>query len=134
MSYMIKKEAFVLMISVLIVGAIVLSISLSVVFVNINAGKNSIDIRDLDQARMLTNSCSELALYELGQNPSAVGISVNNIGDDVCTYNIIQSTPTERIIQSEASYKNSTRKELVVVSSLSPEIVIESWREVADFD
>lgn len=133
MNIKIKKPAFVVMISVLIVGSIVLSIALMIVFVNINANKNSLLIKDSDQARMLAGTCSEHALQEIALDSDVVGSTTLNLLEGDCTYNIIHGIGENRTIDSFSQNKKSLRRERVIIDALSPEINIVSWQEVADF-
>jgi magnesium-transporting ATPase (P-type) len=124
------KKGFVLMISVLIISAIVLSISIMMVFVNINASRSRLDIRNSDQSRMLANACSEMALSEIALGS---GISSDTIifEEGSCFYNI-SSVAGGTIIRSQANFRDFVKREELLLSSTSP-IVIDYWQEVSGF-
>ncbi|PKM91761.1 hypothetical protein CVU82_00960 [Candidatus Falkowbacteria bacterium HGW-Falkowbacteria-1] len=128
-----KRSAFVAMISVLIVSVVVLSISVTIVFVNINAIKNSLSIRNSDQARMLAESCSEYALEEIVLDSDFSGGDSVVFDDGECSYNVIVGAGEERTIELLGQVKNSTRREKIEIDSLNPDINIVSWQEVASF-
>lgn len=129
----LKKSAFVAMMSVLIVSALVLSISVTIVFVNINAMKNSLLLKNSDQARMLANSCSEYALQEIALDHSFSGSDNLVLGEGECSYNVVIGVGERRTIESLGKTKNNTRREKIEVDLLSPSINIASRQEVANF-
>lgn len=128
-----KKSGFVILISVLIISSIVLSISLMIVLVNINSNKNSFNVKNSDQARLLTNTCSEHALQAIALDPNISGSFVLDFGDDSCTYAIYHGVDEERTVDSFSEIKGSIRRERIVIDSLSPEINIFSWQEIPSF-
>ena len=127
------QSGFIVMVSVLIVGSVALSIALTIVFVNINAGKNILLIQDSDQARMMANTCSEIALQELVMDNNISGGDTLTFAEGNCVYNISHGSGETRIIESIGQVKNNVRREKININSLTPEINIISWQEVANF-
>ena len=129
--YLSNKPGFVALMSVMIVSAIVLSISVSIVFLNINSGKSSLDINDMDQARNLASSCSEKALLEIA-SASGVTSETLNFPEGTCFYQIYNLGAEDRRVESRANVKNIVRREELLIDQINPEINIVYWQEVVD--
>jgi len=128
-----NKPGFVVMISVLIVSVIVLSISVTIAFLNTGAGKNSLTLKNSDQARLLAETCSEQALLEISLDRNYLGNSNLNFLEGDCSYNVVSGAGENRTIESSGFSGNSVRKEKILINALNPDIIISSWQEIADF-
>jgi hypothetical protein len=61
-------HGYITLMSVLITGAIALVIGVSLLLLGIGAAKTSLAIEQSNQAKALTNACTERALDQLRQN------------------------------------------------------------------
>ncbi len=127
------KKGFVALISVIIVGSIILSISIFMIFINLNASYSGLIIKNSDQARSLAQSCSEYALQKIKEEPNFIGSNTFSFLEGACYYEIFNNGDENRRINSQALVKNISRREVVIINQISPDINIESWQEVADF-
>jgi uncharacterized protein YpmB len=127
------KKGFVALISIIIVGAIILSITVFMVYINLNFLHNSFIIKNSDQARMLAQTCSEYALQKINDENDFVGTNNFLLLEGDCSYSVISDIGENRTIESWGQVKNTIRKEKIIIDQINPEINIVSWQEVADF-
>jgi len=127
------KKGFVALISIIIVGAIILSITVFMVYINLNFLHNSFIIKNSDQARMLAQTCSEYALQKINDENDFVGTNNFSLLEGDCSYSVISDIGENRTIESWGQVKNTIRKEKIIIDQINPEINIVSWQEVADF-
>ncbi len=127
------KKGYVALISTIIVSAIVLSIGISLIFVNLNASLSGLIIRQSDQARSLAKTCSEIALYQLSQNYNY--LESNNYALDFgdCNYTVVSSGANGRLINSTGILNDIHRKEQVFLNQQNEALNIIYWQDVADF-
>lgn len=128
-----QQPGFVALISVIIVGLISLSIVLTLVAVNINTGKNSLDIKNGEQARLLAEACAEQALLKIALDRDYVGSDELVFPTGSCFYTVFSGAGESRRIEVKGNYQKSIRREVVLVSAVKPVITIFSWQDVADF-
>ena len=127
------KKGFVALISVVIVGAIILSIAVFMIYINLNSSQGGLIIKKSDQSRMLAQTCSEYALQKINDENDFVGTNSFSLLEGDCSYTIISGGGENRTINSWGQVENMIRKEEVIINQINPEINIISWQEVADF-
>ena len=127
------KKGYIALISTIIVSAIVLSIGLSLIFVNLNASLSGLIVRQSDQARALAKTCSELALYELSQNYNYLESNTYTFYFGQCQYSVLSSGANGRLINSSGVINDIYRKEQVFLNQENSRLNIIYWQDVADF-
>lgn len=127
------KQGFVALISVIVVGAIIVSIAVYMVFINLNASLSGVVVRESDQARSLAQSCSEYALQELVDNNNFLGGDSLSFVEGTCTYLVTENLSGNILVNSTGQVNNIIRKEQVIITSFNPKAEILSWQEVVDF-
>ena len=123
-------KGFIALITVLTILAIVLMIGLSISFLSIGEASMSLQKSQSSQAYYLANLCVENALMRLKENSSYLGDETINIENGSCHILPIEGNWTVKI---SANFQNQVRKIVIMISQISPEIIIDSWQEVADF-
>lgn len=126
------KKGYIALISTIIVSAIVLSIGLSLIFVNLNASLSGLIVRQSDQARALAKTCSELALYELSQNYNYLESNTYTLDFGQCQYSVLSSGANGRLINSSGVINDIYRKEQVFLNQENSRLNIIYWQDVAD--
>lgn len=127
------KKGYVALISTIIVSAIVLSIGMSLIFVNLNASLSGLIVRQSDQARFLAKTCSEFALYQLSQNYDYLESNNHLLDFGNCQYSVLNSGANGRLINSTGVVNDIHRKEQVFLNQKNSRLNIIYWQDVADF-
>ena len=124
---------YIALISVLILGAIAVAITLSVILLGLGSSRSSFSVQQGDQTKGLADLCIEEALQRIRNSSSYVGADTIVIGEGSCTYTVVNDGVQNRTIQASGTVDNITRRVLVTIDSINPLINITSWQEVADF-
>lgn len=127
-----QQEGYIILLSVMIIGAISATIAVSLLSLGINSTKTSLTMQQAAQARMMANTCVDLALIEIYNNNLYTGSNTTTTSDGTCTYTVIDTGGSNRTINSSSTVGVVVRKSQVYVDSFSP-INVTSWQEVADF-
>ena len=124
------QKGFIALITVLILLGIVLIIGLSSSFLSIGEASMSLQKSQSSQAYYLANLCAEDALMKLKIDPNYSGNETINIGNGSCQILSIEGNWT---IKVSGNFYNQIKKIKIIVSQINPEMVIDSWQEVAEF-
>lgn len=127
-----NNEGFIALITVLIILGIVLLIGLSVSSLSVGEAGMSLQRLQSSQSYYLANLCTERALMELKEDSNYAGENMPNIENGSCTISVIL-VDSNREINIYADFQNQISKMQIIVSQINPEMIIESWQEVADF-
>jgi hypothetical protein len=121
---------FIALITVLIILIITLLIGLSFSLLSINETKMGLNKTQSSQAYFFANLCAEQALMNLKENINYSGNETIVLDNNSC-----QILPIEGqwIIKTVGSSQNQIKKMRILVSQVNPQMIIESWQEVADF-
>ncbi len=123
-------KGFIALVTILIILGIVLIIGLSISFLSIGEAQMSLQKSQSSQAYYLAYLCAEEALMKLKEDSGYTGeTKFNIIGDDNCVISVTDNWTIEIL----ADFQNQIRKMKIVVSQINPEIIIDSWQEIADF-
>lgn len=127
-----NKPAYVTLISVIIVGAVVLAIVLFMVSSGLDATNNSAVYLNSTRAEFLADACAEEALQQIRDNTNFTGTNNISFGSNICAYTVTNTGGETRTINASSTILNNVKKVRVLVSALSPKITLTSWLEVAD--
>jgi len=133
-----NSAGFIALISVLIVGAIVLVISIGLSLRSVGETNVSLGEQESGRALALANLCAEQALMKLESVLNYAGGESVTVGSDTCDILTIGGSGNQDRtvkIQATSTTANGTyvRKVKVEVSQISPVMQISSWEGVADF-
>lgn len=143
---MIKNKGFIGLVTVITVSAVAVLITSATLLRSITESTISLDEEQSARAWAAANGCVEFALTKYasttgdgwgsytGDYTGEQGLS---IGDDTCYILEVEDansgTTTERTIRASSTVNNFVRKIVVTVSTNTPNLVVDSWSEVADF-
>lgn len=129
-----KNQGFTALISVLIISALILTISIGLSLRSIEEIKMASNQDLSNKALSLTEACAENAVLKLKQNQSYSGNEDVIIeGNDSChIFPVEGSGNFNRVIKTESTVKELKRKIRIDISQVSP-LQIFSWQEVSDF-
>lgn len=130
----IKKNGYIALMAVLIIGAVILNIAIASTIISIMNNKNGLVSEDLSAATELANACAEKALMDLKENPAYGGNETITLGTGNCQVLAIDSLGGDnRQIKVVGNVNDRLRKIKINISSINPIMTVTSWLEVADF-
>jgi len=129
-----RQKGYILLLSLLVVGAIGISISIGILLVGVGSSQNGIVIEQGLQARMLSHTCAEYALDELRKDDSYSGNETLSFTEGDCEVRPVLGTGnTNRTVQTIGTTGQANGRVEVEISVVSPEVTISSWKEVGSF-
>ena len=100
----IKNEKGVLtLMSVLIVGAIGLSVGVSLLLLGLANSRTNLALQQSNQAKVLADACTEEALQQIRDLGSYVGSGVLTLGQGTCLYAVTNTGGTTRKITASGT-------------------------------
>lgn len=127
------KKGFITLLSVLIIGAVGVSIAVSLLLMGIDASKSTIIRTRSEQAKGLANACAESGLQHIRNTTSYTGTTLLTIEPGTCSYTITNTGGQSRKIESTGTVETTVRKVRVLINQINPSISVSSWEELADF-
>lgn len=127
-----KKKGYVTLLSVLVVGAVGLAISVSLILLGNGASRTSFANEQSNQAKALANACMETGLQQVRDADGYAGSGNLTVGQGTCSYTVTNTGGTTRTISASGTVGTIVRKVTVLVTSLHPLVTLTSWQEVAD--
>jgi len=129
-----KDGGYIALITVLILSAVVLVISIGVSLRSIEETQMAFGQQESFRALSLANLCAEKALFKLESSLNYSGNESLTIDDESCDILSIGGTGNfSRVVKAQSTVSKYTKKVQVEVSQISPVMQISSWEEVADF-
>lgn len=128
-----NSDGYVLLISVLILGAVGLAAVLSLILMGVSSSRSALAIQQSAQAKFLADTCIESGLEQIRESNSYTGGNTLGFGANSCVYEVFNLGGNIRQVNATGIVDQAVRKVKVITSSLSPKIVISSWQEVGDF-
>jgi len=128
-----RQEGFIALVSVLIIGALVLLLSVGASMRGVSDIAMSIAQQHSARALSLANTCAETALMKLENTLRYQGNESILVGGESCMiYPVEGAGNLNRTIKTASTVSGYTKKVLVTVSRVSPRMQIALWREVPD--
>lgn len=127
------NKGFITLISVLVVGAVGVAITLSVILLGLGSSRGSLALEQSNQAKGLANACTEEALQQIKDSMPFTGTGNITLGQGSCSYTVTSQGGQNRTITASGAVGALTRKVKVIINGISPAIQVASWQEVADF-
>lgn len=121
-------NGYILLISVIIVGAIATSVAVALLFLSAADSKNAISHQQSEQAKATANACAEEALEQIRTDKNFTGTNSIALNNGLCTYTIANTGGQTRSIISSSTVSNVTRRLSVSVTAINP-IIIMAWQE-----
>ncbi|NCN25501.1 hypothetical protein COT94_02350 [Candidatus Falkowbacteria bacterium CG10_big_fil_rev_8_21_14_0_10_37_14] len=125
-----KRPAYVVLISVLVVGAFGTALAMAVLLSGINSAKSGLLEQQSANARALANACAEEALGQIRADKNYNGSGNLNIDNDTCIYTVILGSGDIRDINVTATSSVAIRKIFINITQINPSIQVSVWREV----
>ncbi len=130
--YTTSRGGYITLISVLVVGAVGVSVTVSLLLLGIGATRVSSVVEESALARGFADACAEDALGEIHSSAVCAGGGVRTFVRGSCA-STVSSAGATCVIASAGTVGTVVRRTKVILSSVTPAPVVLSWREVADF-
>lgn len=124
-----RARAFSTLFIVIILGAISLSVILSISTSSVWSIKGSTDTKNANISKALVNSCAEVALEVMRENNSYTGTNSEILNGNTCTYTVSNTGGTTRSITVSGVVNGVTRKLNITTSTFNP-LVVSTWQEI----
>lgn len=128
----VPQRGYVVLLTVLIVGAVALAIATTLLVSGIDAARSAATEEWSRVARAMSDGCAEEALEQIREASSFTGYGTLTLGGNTCGYNVINLGGTNRQINASSTVSTVVRKTKLVLSKVNP-ITITSWQDVIDF-
>jgi len=129
-----RRRGFIALMSVIIAGAVALAIGIGISLRSIDQENMSINQQESQRAQALTDFCAETALMKIESVLDYSGEIISLNAEEMCEIISIEGVGnSNRTIKILATAGDYTKKIRIVISQISPKIIISSWEEVADF-
>lgn len=128
-----KQSGYVTLLSVLVVGAVGVAISTSLLLLGLGISRTGLSFQQLYQAKALSSTCAEEALQKVRNDTSFSGSGVLSLGQGSCNYVVTNQGGQNRLVIATGTVGTIVRKTKVVLNTINPKIIITLWQEVNDF-
>ncbi|MEI8103721.1 MAG: hypothetical protein WCG84_02325 [Candidatus Moraniibacteriota bacterium] len=128
--YTQKEDGYVVLLGVLIVGAIGISVMLSLLLLGLGSSRTSFAEEQSFQAKALANACAEEGLQQIRDTTSYTGSGGLTIGQGACTYAVTSQGGSNRTVAATGTVGTMTRRVTVIINAITPLITATSWQEV----
>lgn len=128
-----KNNGYVILISVLIVGAIGIAITVSLLLLGVGNSRTSFANEQSNQAKALANACAEEALQQIRDSVPFTGSGNLTLGQGTCAYTVTSQGGQNRTVVASSAVETIIRKTKIIINGITPAILITSWQEVSDF-
>ena len=128
-----KSSGYITLVSVLIIGAIGVTLTTAVILAGVSTSQTSFTLEQGKEARALADACAEEALQQIRDNASYTGSSGLTYSNGTCTYSVVSTGGENRTIEAEGLVGTIRRRAELTIDTISPQINIVTWQEVADF-
>lgn len=128
-----NRSGYITLISVLIVGAVGVAITLSIILLGVGSSRSSYAVEQSYQAKALANACAEEALQQIRDSLPFTGSGNLTLGQGACTYMVTNQGGQNRAIIASGTVGTIVRKVKIIIDKINPTIQVVSWQEVADF-
>lgn len=123
-------KGFIALITVLIILGVILLIGLGISQLSISEAQMGLQKSQSSQAFYLANLCAEDALMKLKNDSNYLGNETIIAENGSCQILPIEGNWTVKV---SGTVSNQIKKMEIIISQVNPEIIIESWQEVAGF-
>ncbi|MDA1209224.1 MAG: hypothetical protein O2904_04310 [bacterium] len=127
-----QRNGYIFLISVLVVGAIALAITVSMLLLSTSAIRTAQTTDHSAQAAAQAYACAEYGLMQLFLDISYAGDETRTVGEGACVIlNVGGNGNENRSLCVEGMRGNVTRRMEIILERILPSIKIYSWQEVA---
>ncbi|PIP30120.1 hypothetical protein COU12_01720 [Candidatus Jorgensenbacteria bacterium CG10_big_fil_rev_8_21_14_0_10_54_38] len=127
------EAGFIALISMLIIGALVLVVSVGVSLRSLGEADVSSGKEMAHRALALANLCAEAGLMKVISILNYAGGESIIVDGESCDILAVEGSGNSKTLKTESTVSGYTRKLKVSISQISPAVTVSGWEEVADF-
>jgi len=127
------NSGYILLFGVLLVGAVVSAIITSSIITGINYSETVFAEFNSAQSASLADACAESALQRIDNNNGFTGSDGHTLGGGNCQYTVLDEGGENKRIEAMGSKNEHTRRALVEIDQITPNINVVTWQEVTNF-
>ena len=131
--YTTQQNGYITLVSVLVVGAVGVAITTSMLLLGIGSSRTSFAYEQSNQVKALANACAEEALQQIRDSTPFTGSGNLTLGQGVCSYTVTNQGGQNRTITTSGTVGTIIRKVKIIINKINPSILVTSWQEVSDF-
>ena len=128
-----QHKGFITLISVLVVGAVGVAITTSLILLGLGSSRTSFAVEQSNQAKGLANACAEEALQQIRDSTPFTGSGNLTLGQGTCSYAVTSQGAQNRTITASGAVGAIIRKVKIIIDKINPTIQVVSWQEVSNF-
>lgn len=129
-----SRRGYILLLSILVIGAIGSVILSSLMLLGINASQVGMSIQQSGQALNYAQGCADYALLQLRNSLNFTGNEMLTYTNGTCEILTVGGVDNgNRILCTEGQAGDSIRRLEIIVSQVLPQTKISSWQETAAF-
>lgn len=125
----INNRGYVLLMSVLILGAVGIAITVSLLLFGTGNLSTLNYWQKSTQAKAITDGCTEEALQQIRDNSSYSGTVTTPVGSGSCTYAVENLGGNNRSVSVSGTDGIAVRRVSILIDQLNPQLNIAFWRE-----
>ncbi len=127
-----RNQGFVTLISVIVAGAVGLSVAIALIILGIDSSKNALSLEESKKAKALVDACAEEALEKIRDSLLFAGGGGLSLESGTCGYLVTDQGGQNRLVQASGTAGTAIRKVTINLNQIRPRISIISWLEVPD--
>jgi hypothetical protein len=127
-----KSGGYVVLLTVFVVGAVALSIAVTLLFSGVDLARNATLKEQSKQARALADACAEEALEQIRESQTFTGYGTLTLSTGSCGYSVTNLGGQNRQIAASSTVESAIRKVKLLIDQVKPTINVTSWQEVVD--
>ncbi|MCK5080833.1 MAG: hypothetical protein KAQ63_01605 [Candidatus Moranbacteria bacterium] len=128
-----KKNGYIALMGVLVVGAAGLATALYIILSGTDSIRTTFSIEQSVEARGIANACIEESLREIQESVSFEGTGSLSLGNGECFFEVSKGVGLERTVEATGVVDETVRRVKVEIDTVRPRINVNTWQEVKDF-
>ncbi len=125
-----KEQGFISLISVLIVGAVGLTITISLISQGISSSKISFSLEKYKKAMTLAEICVEEGLLRVRNDKGFLGEESFSFDEGNCSYEIKENEEDELYVYAVGESGFIKKRLKVTINETEPRVIISSWSRI----
>lgn len=125
-----KQSGYVALISVLIIGAVSVTVATTLLIAGADAQRENVLRQQSLKARHAAAACVDEALQQIHDNTTFTGTASLTVGDASCSYTVTNTGSSTRTIDASSTNGSAIRKIQAYVTIGASSLSISSWQEV----